>query len=57
MFPVVRNLFEAALARQASRVVASGGADLTTLTLQDLRLPDLPSLGHEPGQAPTGQYL
>jgi len=54
---LVRNLFEAALARQASRVVASGGTDLTTLTLQDLGLPDLPSPDHEPGQAPTGPYL
>jgi SpoVK/Ycf46/Vps4 family AAA+-type ATPase len=39
---LVRNLFEAALARQASRIVASGGSDLTTLTPQDLGLPDLP---------------
>ena len=54
---LVRNLFEAALARQASRVVASGGSDLTTLTLQDLGLPDLPRPDHEPGQAPTGPYL
>src|ERR1019366_7235839 len=43
---LVRNLFEAALARQASRVVATGGADLTTLTPQDLGLPaqGIPSL-------------
>jgi thioredoxin len=54
---LVRNLFEAALARQASRIVASGGSDLTTLTLQDLVLTDLPKPNREYGQAPTGQYL
>ena len=54
---LVRNLFEAALARQASRVVATGGADLTTLTPQDLGLPDLTTLDHELDQAPTGPYL
>ena len=54
---LVRNLFEAALARQASRVVASGGADLTTLTPQDLGLPDLPRPDHGPGQKPAGPYL
>jgi len=54
---LVRNLFEAALARQASRVVASGGTDLTTLTRQDLSLPDLPGPDHKPGEAPTGPYL
>ena len=54
---LVRNLFEAALARQASRVVAAGGADLTTLTPQDLGLPDLPRPDHEPGQTPAGPYL
>ena len=43
---LVRNLFEAALSRQASRVVASGGTDLTTLTLADLGLAaaEIPSL-------------
>jgi AAA lid domain len=40
---LVRNLFEAALVRQASRVIASGSTDLTTLTLLDLGLPDDPS--------------
>ena len=54
---LVRNLFEAALARQASRVVASGGSDLTTLTLQDLGLPDLPRPDHEPDEGETGPYL
>lgn len=52
-----RNLFEAALARQASRIVARGGYDLTTVTLQDLGLWHLLQLGHEPGQASTGPYL
>lgn len=51
---LVRNLFEAALARQASRIVASGGSEVTTLTLQDLGLPDLPRPDHEPDQAPKG---
>jgi hypothetical protein len=35
----VRNIFEAAIARQASRVVSSGGSDLTSLTADDLALP------------------
>ena len=49
---LVRNLFEAALARQASRIVASGGTDLTTLTRQDLALPtaDAPSVDGLLGQ-------
>ena len=54
---LVRNLFEAAVARQASRVVASGGSDLTTLTLQDLGLSNLPSPGHEPSHVSMGPYL
>jgi hypothetical protein len=54
---LIRNLFEAALARQASRIVATGGTDLTTLTLQDLGLPDPPGPDHEPGQTPPGPYL
>ena len=37
---LVRNLFEAATGRQATRVVASGGKDLTSLTAEDLRLQD-----------------
>jgi len=54
---LVRNLFEAALARQASRVVASGSSDLTTLTHHDLGL--LPVLGSVPeqNQDSTGPYL
>jgi Cdc6-like AAA superfamily ATPase len=35
---LIRNVFEAALGRQASRIVATGDADLTTLTLADLGL-------------------
>jgi SpoVK/Ycf46/Vps4 family AAA+-type ATPase len=35
---LVRNLFETALARQASRIVKSGSSDLTRLTLADLGL-------------------
>jgi len=53
---LVRNLFEAALSRQASRVVASGGTDLTTLTLADLGLPDAMPDG-EPDQFSTEPYL
>jgi hypothetical protein len=37
---LVRNLFEAAIGRQASRIVASGSSDLITLTPADLGLPD-----------------
>jgi hypothetical protein len=54
---LVRNLFEAALSRQASRVVTTGGSDLTTLTPEDLGLPVLPGPDHEPGQKSTGPYL
>ena len=36
---LIRNLFEAALARQASRIVADSHPDLTSLTLSDLGLP------------------
>jgi AAA lid domain len=39
---LVPNLFEAAVARQASRIVSSGGTDLTTLTLHDLGLDEPP---------------
>ncbi len=34
---LVRNIFEAALARQASRIVATNCSDLTTLTAADVR--------------------
>ncbi len=37
---LVRNLFEAALARQASRIVSSGSSDLTRLTINNLGLAD-----------------
>jgi len=53
---LVRNLFEAALSRQASRVVATGGTDLTTLKLADLNLPDAITDG-KPDQPSTGPYL
>jgi Cdc6-like AAA superfamily ATPase len=35
---LIRNIFEAALGRQASRIVGTGDCDLTTLTLADLAL-------------------
>jgi Holliday junction resolvasome RuvABC ATP-dependent DNA helicase subunit len=54
---LVRNLFEAALARQASRVVASGGSDLTTLTLQDLGLSPVAGSVPEQNQDSTKPYL
>jgi SpoVK/Ycf46/Vps4 family AAA+-type ATPase len=55
---LVRNLFEAAIARQASRVVASGGTDLTSLTPDDLGLPAMPAMDQPPPPtAPTGPYL
>ena len=53
---LVRNIFEAALSHQASRVVASGGTDLTTLALADLNLPDAIPDG-KPDQPSTGPYL
>jgi hypothetical protein len=37
---LVRNLFEAALTRQATRIVESGSSNLTRLTLADLGLAD-----------------
>jgi SpoVK/Ycf46/Vps4 family AAA+-type ATPase len=42
---LVRNIFETALTRQASRVIADGGTDLTSLTLNDLNLPVIPDAG------------
>jgi tetratricopeptide (TPR) repeat protein len=54
---LIRNLFEAALSHQASRVVASGGTDLTTLTLADLELPGHAIPDGEPDQHSTGPYL
>ena len=53
---LARNLFEAALARQASRVVASGSSDLTTLTLADLGLPAAQTPNQRTTQA-GGPYL
>ena len=54
---LVRNLFEAALGRQATRIVESGSSELTHLTLADLGLPK----AGEPDQAsthtPAGPYL
>ena len=43
---LVRNIFEATLARQASRIVATGGSDLTKLTLADLGLPTAKTSPH-----------
>jgi len=37
---LVRNIFEAALARQASRIVTTNCSDLTRLTAADLGLPN-----------------
>jgi hypothetical protein len=54
---LVRDLYEAARACQASRVAAGGGSELATLTLQDLGLPDLPRPEHKADQTATGQYL
>jgi SpoVK/Ycf46/Vps4 family AAA+-type ATPase len=49
---LVRNMFEAAISRQASRVVANGGADLTNLVLSDLSLPAVPVPDQRPPAAP-----
>jgi SpoVK/Ycf46/Vps4 family AAA+-type ATPase len=53
---LVRNIFEAAVARQSSRIVANGETDLTSLVLSDLSLPP-PTADAQPATAPTGPYL
>jgi hypothetical protein len=53
---LVRNIFEAAVARQSSRIVANGETDLTSLVLSDLSLAP-PTADPQPPSAPTGQYL
>jgi hypothetical protein len=54
---LVRNMFEAAISRQASRVVTDGGTDLTSLVLSDLSLSAVPIVDQQPPAAPTGPYL
>jgi Holliday junction resolvasome RuvABC ATP-dependent DNA helicase subunit len=54
---LVRNLFEAALARQASRIVESGSSDLTRLTMADLGLAGPAKHYREIGGTTKGPYL
>lgn len=54
---LVRNLFEAALARQASRIIESGSSDLTHLTLADLGLLTVKEPDKTSAQTPGGPYL
>ena len=54
---LIRNLFEAALARQASRIVESGSPDLTRLMLTDLGLSDPAGWYDETNETARGPYL
>lgn len=53
----MRNVFEAALARQASRIVATSDSDLTTLTLSDLGLPTAETTKRGTSEPPAGPYI
>jgi SpoVK/Ycf46/Vps4 family AAA+-type ATPase len=54
---MIRNLFEAALARQASRIIATGESNLTHLTLSDLNLPAANPYDSDTTSAPRGPYI
>ena len=54
---LVRNLFEAALARQASRIIESGSSDLTHLTLADLGPLTVKEPDKTSAQTPGEPYL
>jgi Holliday junction resolvasome RuvABC ATP-dependent DNA helicase subunit len=54
---LIRNIFEAALARQASRIMASNAPDLTSLTLSDLGLPTAKDSDGNTTNATVGPYM
>jgi SpoVK/Ycf46/Vps4 family AAA+-type ATPase len=53
---LVRNIFEAALGRQASRIVATADPDLTNLTLTDLGMAQASIFDHQQTDT-SGPYL
>ena len=53
----VRNIFEAAVGRQASRILATADPDLTSLALSDLGLLTVDSLAGKAGGTPAGPYI
>jgi SpoVK/Ycf46/Vps4 family AAA+-type ATPase len=54
---MIRNLFEEALTRQASRIIATGESNLTHLTMSDLGMPSAAYRGSDTGNAPSGSYI
>jgi Holliday junction resolvasome RuvABC ATP-dependent DNA helicase subunit len=54
---LVRNIFEAALARQASRIIDTGSSNLTHLTLADLGLPVVDKPDQAAAHTQAGPYL
>ena len=54
---LVRNIFEAALGRQASRIVATSDTDLTTLTLTDLGLGSVDTSDQSASPSLSSPYL
>ena len=54
---LVRNIFEAALARQASRIIETSTSDLTHLTLADLGLPVAEKPDQAAAHTQAGPYL
>ena len=54
---LIRNVFEAALARQASRIVASNDSDLTSLTLSDLGLLTTKTFDGSTAETSAGPYI
>jgi SpoVK/Ycf46/Vps4 family AAA+-type ATPase len=54
---LIRNIFEAALGRQASRIVATSHPDLTSLTLPDLGLPTTRDSAGNANGATVGPYM
>jgi Holliday junction resolvasome RuvABC ATP-dependent DNA helicase subunit len=54
---LIRNIFEAALTRQASRIIATGESNLTHLALSDLGLPPTDPHDGNTSSAPPGPYI
>jgi Holliday junction resolvasome RuvABC ATP-dependent DNA helicase subunit len=54
---LVRNIFEAALARQASRIIETASSDLTRLMFADLGLPTVEKPDQVAAHTQTGPYL
>jgi SpoVK/Ycf46/Vps4 family AAA+-type ATPase len=54
---MIRNTFEAALARQASRIIATGESNLTQLTLSDLNLQPSDFYDGDTASGPERPYM